>query len=76
MQTQRPAEAARTRAEQARATYLRCLDDYRELARHVRTLTDPHERLDGGEQLVAISRRAQQAYQEWMAARRQAGAPE
>ena len=72
----RAADEARGRADEARATYLRCLDDYRELAAHVRTLTDPHERLDGGEKLVEISRLAQQAYQEWMEARRHAGAGE
>jgi hypothetical protein len=70
----RTAEEARTRADEARARYLRCLDDYRALAAHVRTLTGPHERLDGGEKLVEISRQAQQAYQEWMEARRRAGA--
>lgn len=76
MPSQRNAEEAKARADEARSRYLRCLDDYRALAAHVRTLTDPHERLDGGEQLVAIARQAQQAYQAWMEARRRGAAGE
>ena len=59
---------------QARGEYLQCMEDYRALARHVRTLTDPHERLDGGEQLVAIARRAQEAFARWVEAKRDARA--